>query len=344
MVKEKTKSVAGCFPSAGNMPKIQTAKKQLLQLSDRKSQRPFQLCRDAKKTNIKDVLKSKEHPKLSHRTSDKMPDEKFQHHTGWKAGPLKDFIAPKFTGKKYGISDNFPDLGKGSSAFDFMETQITQDDKKLVMTWTANKMRNEFFIKNEQGLPKTLLDSAVNPDLIEGKAEVFDLWCAAKWTVGFNVIGVNESKCWDRTSIFYNPKMDSAIPYKVYQVLNRYICFNRKDGALMDATEIQEEAARREAEWGVGGYASSEGSGSEEEDENVEKEEEEADEAVFGKVIERDCQLIYTAHDNETPAEVSPLQSHFSRCLLPALRWCRLQAGSSSTSLVSWTTTRTSRD
>ena len=79
----------------------------------------------------------------------------------------------------------------------------------------------------------------------------------------------------------------------------------------MDETEIQDEAARREAEWGVGGCASSDGSGSGEEDQNSEQEEEEEDEANFGKVIERDCQLIYTAHDNETPAEVSPLQSHF---------------------------------
>ena len=100
------------FASKDFMPRVIRAKQTLLALGDRKSQRPFQLLRNANQSNIKDVLKVQKLGKQTWKSQVKMPDEKFEHHTGWKPGPVPGHKAPEFKGGKFGIAEKHSGLGR----------------------------------------------------------------------------------------------------------------------------------------------------------------------------------------------------------------------------------------
>ena len=61
------------------------------------------------------TLKVEKLGNISWKTSELMPPEHKEYHTGWKPGPVPNHNAPKFKGKKFGIAEKFDDLGKDYS-------------------------------------------------------------------------------------------------------------------------------------------------------------------------------------------------------------------------------------
>ena len=92
------------FASKDFMPRVIRAKQTLLA--------PFQLLRNANQSNIKDVLKVQKLGKQTWKSQVKMPDEKCEHHAGWKPGPVPGHKAPEFKGGKFGIAEKHSGLGR----------------------------------------------------------------------------------------------------------------------------------------------------------------------------------------------------------------------------------------
>jgi hypothetical protein len=91
----------------GKLPKIVHVRQVTLALESRKALRPFQLARNAGKSNVKEVVKSKEFSGKHSTSSATIPQELMVSDCGWRAGPLRDPQRPAFTGKPRGIADKF---------------------------------------------------------------------------------------------------------------------------------------------------------------------------------------------------------------------------------------------
>jgi hypothetical protein len=189
--------------SVGKMPKIQEAKQVTLTLASRKNLRPFQLQRNAGVATVKDVMESKAFDKKHTKTRVVMPREMGLLDGGWRAGPKTKPPGPLFCGKPRGISEKFADLSGTSSAFDYLETQITNEDKLVIMGFTANHMRYRTTKKLLQGKKLGGIGRSLRPDDLEAQPAYFDMWLACRYRLGMCAIGVPQKGFWKKDSVHY---------------------------------------------------------------------------------------------------------------------------------------------
>jgi hypothetical protein len=186
--------------SVGKMPRIQETNQVTLALASRKNGRPFQLQRNAGVAAVKEVMESKAFDQKHTKTRVEMPHETGLLGGGWRAGPNTKPPGPPFCGKPHRISEKFAALSQWYlQAFDYLETQITREDKSMTMGFTAKHMRYWKTKKHLQGKTIAGIGRSLRPDGLEAQPAYFDMWLACRFRVGMCALGFPQKDFWAYT-------------------------------------------------------------------------------------------------------------------------------------------------
>lgn len=227
-----------------------------------------------------------------------LPDELYLD-DGWNPGPRPGSYPPahhKFTGDDPGVVDKA--LTDESTAYDYMLTQITEADKKLVLDWTADAIAAFNAKKKAAGRRLSRFDWAIHPDRLKESTGIFDLWLAARVKTSMLPLGVDQKALWDRHSDHYCLALNASLPYFKYRFLNKHLQFTMQ----VDDADCDEESKEKEADLNC------------EDDGEVSDEEDPNEGYDFVKIMSNERvtvskkkknQVVYVAADDQTPREIA---------------------------------------
>ena len=265
----KEKAAKVMYASLEKMAAKVTPQRIHLALHERRAHTPSTLARRAGLRHAMDLCKSAQvaDPPDGWAIDDTMPDEGNKNDTGWMAGPRPTSAeVRKFSGKPCGINTElFPDLTKASSALDFMETQITRENKIEIMNLTANAMDNYFLLEKVRGVTVTSkYKTALDPDSLRDNPDAFDCWLAARLLIGQYSMSVPQKELWNPKGAHCHAKLVGCMRWDQYRCINKFLILSDVDGKLLSVAEAKaivaaekEKAAAEAGEQGSGSGASS---------------------------------------------------------------------------------------
>ena len=234
MAKKKSKGKGKAAQAAGDtdgnvwvstnkkMPALVSPDMVRIPLTKRKG---FRLHKEAKKQGKRHSIDIAESNAFSQkgriRQDITMPDEK-DIDAGWSPGPPKEGLEP-FTGPATGIQD--PSLNAESNAYLFMQTQITEKDKKKIGKYSYLAMIKHHEELTRKGKKLTSVHRAIDPETVKQHPEIFDLWLVARIRTAQMPISIPQKALWDPTSPHYNVELNARFPYYCYICYNKYVQF-----------------------------------------------------------------------------------------------------------------------
>jgi hypothetical protein len=325
--KGKKRAAKVMLASPKARPVVVKPERLALRLDERRAHAPHTLARKAGKSCAMDICEAAPaaEPAGGWETKVLMQAEAKEEDLGLKPGPkLATVKVPTFSGKPCGINKElFPKLTADSSAFDFMETQITRENKIEIMNLTANAMDNYFLLQKTRGVKVTgKYKLSLEPDFLRDNPDAFDCWLAARFLVGQNAMSVPQKELWRPKGSHCHARLVGCLRHAQYCCLNKFLTLSDEDGKLLTeedakaivAAEKEKAAAVPGAGGGAGGssagtpasHAAGGGGGGcptnddDDDDDDKGEGEDEVQALELGSVTERHGQLIYVAPEDET--------------------------------------------
>jgi len=338
--KKEVEVVAkGMFSTPEMMPRVVKPPRLEIRLEQRREYAPNKLAKNAGMAHAMDVCKSKRAaaPAGGWATVVGMPDETKAEDVGWKPGPrLVGNKVPKFSGAPCGLNkEKFPNLTKDSGAFDFMETQITRENKIEIMNMTANARDNHFLLAKTRGKPVTSkYKLSLNSADMRGNPDFFDCWLVARVLIGQYNMSVPQKELWEPHGPHCHARLVGCLRYDQFRCMNKFLTLSDGDGTLLTeeqakaivAAEVVKAAAKPGVVDGAGGAdgaagtsashmgaagsssSSSGGGGGGGAADDDADEDDEVQLLELGKVTERHGKLIYVAREDESVRSICARQ------------------------------------
>jgi hypothetical protein len=172
-----------------------------------------------------------------------MPDEFDQGDTGWRAGPASRERLP-FNGPTPGLTN--PDLHWGSSYTAIMDELITPEFKAK---WVERTLEHvAAWRADHPGWRTNWTERAAKKPKKVLTANGFDLWMACKIRAAQLKPEVPCALMWNRQSNLYDVEVHRAMPYTVFQWMNRHAAFAKKYEPTVDNEEEEEEEEEEEGD------------------------------------------------------------------------------------------------
>ena len=264
--KGKKRAAKVMLASKEARPVVVKPERLALRLDERRAHAPHTLARKAGKSCAMDICEAAPaaEPAGGWETKVLMPAEAKEEDLGWKPGPrLATVKVPTFSGKPCGINKElFPKLTADSSAFDFMETQITRENKIEIMNLTANAMDNYFLLQKTRGVKVTgKYKLSLEPDFLRDNPDAFDCWLAARLLIGQYAMSVPQKELWRPKGSHCHARLVGCLRRDQYCCLNKFLTLSDEDGKLLTeedakaivAAEKEKAAAVPGAGGGAGG-------------------------------------------------------------------------------------------
>jgi hypothetical protein len=145
---------------AGRMPKIQQPMKRKISLPMRRSHTPSNMAKAEGFSCAMDHVESKPNEGRTWGTREVAPEE-VEGDDGWIPGPANRVATEEYCGRAFGIVDK--ELNHESAPLDFLMTQLTKENKEMIMKLTADKMVHDFAAKSAAGKKCGGVDRAIRP-------------------------------------------------------------------------------------------------------------------------------------------------------------------------------------
>ena len=155
-------------------------------------------------------------------TSEELPFECHPSDVGWLPGPVggsSGRLRPNFTGPKAGVPRGVG-LGARSSAREIMRT--VQLCPRYLARWRTLTMQHCHAWRQTHCTLDSIERAWHAADLRE---EHLELWLAARVKIAMLNVAVPARVLWDSKHQLYDFWLDAALPYQVYQWLNRHASF-----------------------------------------------------------------------------------------------------------------------